>query len=687
MSFLSPALLIGLLAALIPPLIHLLHRQEIKLHRFPALEFILRSHRKTARRFWLKQWLLILLRSAVLAALALAAARPILARRAEPVVLDGSAPGHAVLILDGGYPMRYQLDGSALFDHARRRAQELLSGARGQVALIVAGDTLEITTERGRVEGALDAARPGFGLGRVDEALPRALELLAEAPPGPRHIIALTTRAAARRLSPPPLPQGVELHLLDSAEGAATPNDGILDLDVRPAPEIGAGLWRVEAQLGHYAAGPAPKTAARLELEGRVVARAFVDLESGGVGRVTFFTRVEGRGPVAARVALEPDALEIDDARDFWLHPTPQIRLLAVNGDPRPTPIDDELFYFERVFAPRATAGLRVPLKIIGVEQLSAAALEGVDVLVLANVRALSLEIGATIKGFVERGGGLLVTMGDNVEPAGLNAALAGVLPRTLRDPRSAGDAAASAEGGDRRAARMSAFHPSHPILDPFDDPRASSLSVASIRRYMLLDPAPDAEGEVVIGLDEGAPLLLTRAVGRGRVALLCTSVDRGWGDLPIHPDFLPLLQRTVRHLTRISGARPAQIIQGQPAPIALDDPRARRAQITAPGGGLFTTPRPETGPWRFAQTQTPGLYEVSVDPPLPDAPQAPGFAVILDPTGSDLEGAALKDDAEGLRPIAAPVAARVELWHALLFGLLLLLLAEGLVLFKRRSS
>ena len=61
-TFLSPALLIGLIATVLPLIIHLLLRRKPKRVIFPSLEFILKSHRKTARRFKIRQLLLMLSR-------------------------------------------------------------------------------------------------------------------------------------------------------------------------------------------------------------------------------------------------------------------------------------------------------------------------------------------------------------------------------------------------------------------------------------------------------------------------------------------------------------------------------------------------------------------------------------------------------------------------------------------------
>ena len=91
MNFLSPALLVGLLAAAIPPILHLIFRRKAVRVRFPSLELIRRSNRKTARRHKLQQWLLMLTRSLLLAAVAFAMARPYL----EPESAAGGAPSLA----------------------------------------------------------------------------------------------------------------------------------------------------------------------------------------------------------------------------------------------------------------------------------------------------------------------------------------------------------------------------------------------------------------------------------------------------------------------------------------------------------------------------------------------------------------------------------------------------------------
>ncbi len=702
MSFYGPALLIGLLAAAVPPILHLLHRRKIRVVRFPALEFILRANRKTARRFRMKQLLLMAVRSLLLALLAFAIARPYI-RHTEDAAGGGlGGDGTTVFVLDASWPMGYAAGEESLLDQARFQAGHILDQVRGQAAVVVAGERVdvpigEVTGDLASVRRALSEAKLSPRTGRLAEAVARAYELLVDVP-GTRRVVVLTTPAGAASELPQPPPasardSGIALVPVDVAEGRPLPNRAVLDLSLRPSPELGAGSWRVDARIGNFADEPVSKLPLHLEIDGEIRVRGFLDIAAGGQATKTFHVRTQGAEATPAAVLIDGDALATDDRRDFWLQPAPRLRVLAINGDPRPVPQEDELFYFERALSPTTTAGARILLTVVGADTFDGAMLEAHDVVVTANIPELDVAQARAIETFVRGGGGLLITVGENVADrarrALLNERLSAVLPRTLRDVRAAGDAAASVEGGDRRTTAPSVFARGHAILGAFPDPAKSTLAQARIRRYMLLDPAPDAGGEVVIATEDGAPLLVTKTVERGRVALFTTTIDRDWGDLPIRPDFLPLLQQTLRYLTRVAEVDTAPVLVGQPAPVPVEDPRVRRVRVRTPGGELHVVERPreEGAEWAFDQTARPGHYSVTPDPPLPGLVALPGFAVAVDTAASDLRGPEVKGDLAAGQAAELKVVRRTELWHAALFGLFALLLAEAVLLFRRKDE
>jgi hypothetical protein len=123
MNFLNPLYLLAALAALVPLIIHLLHRQRARIEVFPSLEFLRRMMRRKTRRFHLKQILLLIARILLLLFIALALARPTLTGGRA---VSGHLPTTAVVILDDSYSMQRVDDRSRLFDEAVGKTLDLL---------------------------------------------------------------------------------------------------------------------------------------------------------------------------------------------------------------------------------------------------------------------------------------------------------------------------------------------------------------------------------------------------------------------------------------------------------------------------------------------------------------------------------------------------------------------------------
>lgn len=105
MEFLQPLALFGLAAAGVPALLHLLQRRQPPTVVFPAVRYLVEAEERHSRKLRLRNLLLLLLRTALIAAIALAAARPVVptaigaahAPSAVAVVLDHSLSAGAVV--------------------------------------------------------------------------------------------------------------------------------------------------------------------------------------------------------------------------------------------------------------------------------------------------------------------------------------------------------------------------------------------------------------------------------------------------------------------------------------------------------------------------------------------------------------------------------------------------------------
>ena len=166
MTFLNPLLLLGLLGMAVPVLIHLLSRRTARHVEFSSLDFLRKLERKSMRRVRFRQLLLLIVRMAIVAAIAVAMARPTLVGVAAG---GGRGSTSAVLVLDGSYSMGAAVDGTTLFEAAKDRAHEILRTLDDgdEVLLFVPGGAGESRTEGlrdlGLVRERVDGARAGWG--------------------------------------------------------------------------------------------------------------------------------------------------------------------------------------------------------------------------------------------------------------------------------------------------------------------------------------------------------------------------------------------------------------------------------------------------------------------------------------------------------------------------------------------
>src|SRR4051794_1687255 len=99
MSFLVPSLLLGVLAAAVPVVIHLLHRQRTTPVPWGAMQFLLESPLRFKRRRKVDHWLLLLARMALLGLLGFLLARPLLIEgKYSP--LSGNAATDIAVVVD-----------------------------------------------------------------------------------------------------------------------------------------------------------------------------------------------------------------------------------------------------------------------------------------------------------------------------------------------------------------------------------------------------------------------------------------------------------------------------------------------------------------------------------------------------------------------------------------------------------
>ncbi|NUN22837.1 MAG: BatA domain-containing protein, partial [Candidatus Jettenia caeni] len=124
-SFLNPLLLLGILGASIPVIIHLINKKKAISHRFAAIDFLLQTNKRISVKFKLRQLILLILRASLIIFLALALAKPFL-KTFGGGVAEKNVPTSNVIIVDDSYSMQYVSNSESFFASAKTAAKKII---------------------------------------------------------------------------------------------------------------------------------------------------------------------------------------------------------------------------------------------------------------------------------------------------------------------------------------------------------------------------------------------------------------------------------------------------------------------------------------------------------------------------------------------------------------------------------
>jgi hypothetical protein len=711
-TFVAPALA-GLAAVAMPVLIHIAHRRLYQRQPWGAMRFLQQLASRRQRRLSIEDRLLLALRMALLACVALALARPqvvlraaglgdVIARhgrtaavlliddsastaapRAEPAIgamkqlalayLDTLQTGDEVSLVPLSRLAEPQTD--PIYDLAAARAEvqrlQPTAFASDMPALIEAG--LERLSRHLNPEVELVLVSDGRADGFAAEASARWERLRSRLRGGERAVPGTRTRPHLILLGPRPTATATNLSV------AALRVERTLVPPGRPVP--------IRATVALEGPRGISGVLARLLVNGRAVAEKPLDLAAGETRELAFTHAFPEPGSYLIEVAVEGarDDLAADDRRAIAVEVESRLPVLLVEGKPG-TGLDGSLGLLEAALSPNdAQSSLFAPLRC-GVSGLNEEALTRVRVAVLGNVPALDAPAVSALERFVASGGGLLVAAGEGTDPDVANRIWwrggDGFLPARLAPPL-----APTTPQRPRPAAIA------HPALAAFTDAGSEAWDEVTVSRYHPLDTLPSEAGRL-LQLEDGSPLLIERERGRGRVALLATGLDGAWSDLPYRPAFVPLARSLVSWLggavlpgrTVVAGeslawfprdgsvpsAATAEGPDGTSVPLSPSSweghPALVSPPLTVPGGYSL---RPGTGaaPIWFAVGLAPGESHLA---PLGEA----GLSACL----GDLERHAVQDPARVHELFSAEGDRAWELWRPLVLAALGLLVAETLL-------
>jgi hypothetical protein len=303
---------------------------------------------------------------------------------------------------------------------------------------------------------------------------------------------------------------------------------------------------------------------------------------------------------------LGSDPLQFDDVRYFSLLVQPPADVLVV-ADSR-----SEALYLTNVLSPdelQALGRLRYRTRLLPTDKLATADLSRYSAVCLMNAAAPSKAAWDALHDYVAGGGSLLVVLGDRVvQKEYLTPAAQQVLPA---EP-------AKILTFDRDE-YLDLGQSNHPLFRKFAEWGTTGLTATPILRCWSVNPAERDTAVVATYTDaRHRPAFIERAIARGRVLMLTTSLDRRWNELPVSEWFVVLADQMLQYLSQRGGAA-FNFVIGEPVTIPLDPSVAAPAYLLRKPGlqQLRNEIQPGTTVYHVQDVDQLGSYRLSsVDSP-----------------------------------------------------------------------
>ena len=741
-DFINPWMLAGLAGVSLPVLAHLLSRRKYDTVEWGAMQF-LEIGRNARRRIKLEELLLLALRMGMIALIAIALSRPWMSGGLADTFASKPACDIAIVI-DSSYSTDWNAKTQTPREDAVAWAKDLIDrlGPGETGGLVDARGTVEakvpsLTRDRNRIRESLDNLPKPSGSSRLNDGILRGLQMVNVGTNVSRHVVVVTDgqfhpwRDADEHLwlqlkelrEQATVPADVWL-VRTQKQQARQNNDAVDQLQLSRDLTVVNFPISIRTRLKNSGAKAASNRKVYLEVDGQRLADKTISvrLEPDGQATIEFEHRFNTPGSHVVAVAIDEDSLPGDDWSEAAIEITDALPVLLVDGSNHPNPARSEVFFAKSALSAVANPTPWIAARVVSAVSFSQASIDDARVIMLANVPRLTDEQLDVIKDFVDGGGGLGIALGDQVEQQWYNSRLfdrgKGPLPAWLENVESApagiNDAPITILSESLNLPWISRFQTGRD--DGLLDARFSRWYSTTLRPELPpedsespkenpdQEPQPDNQtrnsdrsaASIAGRYSNGKMFLVSRSFGRGRVALMTSTLDADWTTLPARPDYVAFLHEWIFQLA--SGRVTRNVDTGSPLlyPIAQEDKAADWVFIDPDGHELEAVPAgDELRPMvRLDQTQLPGTYRLRKRPIAgadPNLANDEFFVVNFDRAESELtplddEHWAELTDENRLRRIETPEeffesleteSSRIELWHLLLLAFLAILIGE----------
>lgn len=694
--FLNPWALFFLVAVGVPVAVHFLTRPKPVVLPISTLRFVREVIQQRRARHWLRDLLLLLLRTSAVLLIVFAVARPRPGMQ-QAVAMDDDADTVRVVVLDSSQSLSAIDGGTALFEKARAAAAEQLRYRPNLRAnLIFAGAKPRPVFDQPSQN--FDALRDELARAKslpehldVLRALTLAAEMLAPRDPTDQRRRELVIVSDFQRANWAQADFSVVSKETKIMLESVTPKSPLANLAIAGGRVIGhtaeqAG-GRIEIDVGNWSAAAQTVT---VEVQvGDATRRLSGECPAGRQTTLTEELSLSDFGwhVGSARIVAAMDALTADDELALAVEVRPRPSYLLITRQ-APTLRPSSSHYLECVLAPdgaangKEAAGSSGSPQVIrsSADKLDAELLARADLIVIDHPGAINEQTVKNIAEAMRRGKPVWYVAAEPADATTLQR-LGVELGRSLRMPVAFQP---PPQGEWRRNLFLTSVKYD---AKPFSSLGESAATLVRDWRFsggLVSRPIPDAIADDVLATyNDGTACLVVTATDTSSLAVL--NADLGASNLPSQAAFVPLVDELMQQLTeRRSLTTTAHCGQSLLVRLPVSGTSANSLEIVGPSNGDVGSGEliDEAGGvnWRWPVVGTPGAYRIQQgnQTVFALAVSAPAEESQLDPLSADvLQNRLAANNSVFYRPAGDSEQPRDTLWTWLTVGCLICLLGE----------
>lgn len=539
MTFLNPALLFGLLAASIPIVLHFLNLRKLKKIEFSTLAFLKELQKTKIKRIKLKQWLLLLLRIAIITFLVMAFARPTV--KNFSIGNSSAAKTTAVIIVDNTSSMSVVTENGSYLNQAKRIAKNLLNNFQDSDEIILLGvgnvsnEAAQPTTNKKQIIRQIDDLEISTVSKTLNESVVKAAQVLYQSKNFNKEIYLLTDFQKGRIYNSPKelndlsrmLGETTRIYLVDVG-GKEAINLGIDELvPNNQIYEIGKTV-SFSARVKNYSTQTISNSIASLFVNGKRSAQQSLNLAGGEVKKISFETALVDTGLVDITAELEDDEILQDNKRYFSVYVPDKISLLIL------TDLADDAKFI------KLAAEDQNKIKIIEniTSQVPSLNLKNFDAVIVIGSEKNSE--WKNVADYIDLGGKVIIMPGSQSTLLNIQK-----LCEDIKIPPPTNSIGKI--NLQETPLQFDKIDFQNPLFDDLFENKKQP-QIESPRIYYYFKMSPGGKGKSMISMFDNSSFLSEYKVGNGKIFIFNSAPLLSWNDFPLKGFFSPLMNKLILH-------------------------------------------------------------------------------------------------------------------------------------------